>query len=97
MPWLEQIFAAYDEYKRNRDREAHERDAQLVAVRDIFASSEHDEALEEAFEDDDPHEIDVPKKKKKKKHKKKKRGKHARDEDHGDRDGDERDHGDDGF
>ena len=65
MPWLEQIFAAYDDYKRNRDREAHERDAQLIAVRDIFASTEHDEALEEAFEDDDPHEIDVPKKKKK--------------------------------
>lgn len=78
MPWLEQIFAAYDDYKRNRDREAHERDAQLIAVRDIFASTEHDEALEEAFEDDDPHEIDVPKKKKKKKGKKnKKHGKKA--------------------
>ncbi len=89
MPWLEQIFAAYDDYKRARDREAHEREAELVAVRDIFAATTHDDALDEAFEDDDPHEIDLPKKKKKKKGKKKKKHeKHAEGRD---------DHDDDGF
>ncbi|MFN5458077.1 collagen-like protein, partial [Bradyrhizobium sp.] len=66
MPWLEQIFEAYEDYKRTRDREAHEREAAQLAVRDIFAAVQHDDALDEAFEDDDPHEIDVPKKKKKK-------------------------------
>ena len=68
MPWLEQIFEAYEDYKRTRDREAHEREAAQLAVRDIFAAVQHDDALDEAFEDDDPHEIDVPKKKKHEKH-----------------------------
>jgi hypothetical protein len=77
MPWLHKIFAAYDDYKQLRDRELHERDEAQRAVRDIFASTAHDDALEEAFEDDDPHEIELPhpkkKKKKKKKHKKHKK------------------------
>jgi hypothetical protein len=49
-------------------------------VRDIFAATQHDDTLEEAFEDDDPHEIDLPKKKKKKHKKKNKHKKHLHDE-----------------
>ena len=83
MPWLEQIFEAFEEYKKTRDREVHEREAAQHAVREIFMASQHDDALNEAFEDDDPHPelIEQTHKKKKKEKKKKKNKKHKHDED----------------
>jgi hypothetical protein len=85
MPWLEQIFEAFQEYKKTRDREAHEREAAQHAVREIFMASQHDDALNEAFEDDDPHPelIEQAHKKKKKDKKKKKHKKHQPNEDAG--------------
>lgn len=80
MPWLHQLFEAYEEYKRTREREAHERDVTQLAVRDIFAAVEHDDALDDAFEDDDPHLDDAHHHKKKKDKKKKKHKKHKHDE-----------------
>jgi hypothetical protein len=81
MPWLHQIFEAWEDYKKTREREAEERDAAQLAVREVFMAAAHDDALDEAFEDDDPHLelIEAPPKKKKKDKKKKKHRKHKHD------------------
>jgi hypothetical protein len=73
VPWLHQIFDMWEDYRRTREAEAHEREVAQLAVREVFMAAEHDDALEDAFEDDDPHEHDAHHPHKKKKHKKKKK------------------------
>jgi hypothetical protein len=64
LPWLEQLFDAWDERRRQREREAAEREALEAAVQDVNGNGDAfaDDTSEET--DDDDHR----KKKKKKKH-----------------------------
>ena len=62
LPWLEQLFDAWDERRRQREYEAAERAALEAAVQDTGDADAFDDDSEEASEDDHK------KKKKKKKH-----------------------------
>jgi len=61
LPWLEQLFDAWDERRRQREREAAEREALEAAVQ------ETDEPIADDESDDGEGEGDDHKKKKKKK------------------------------
>lgn len=75
MPWLHQLFEAWEDYKRKRQREAIEAAEQESATRQAMAEYEHDEVLFEEDEDGD----DRKKKDKKRKDKKDKDKKHKKD------------------
>jgi hypothetical protein len=60
LPWLDQLFDAWDERRRQREREAAERDALEAAVQETDDAPLGDE--------DEDSEGDHRKKKKKKKH-----------------------------
>jgi hypothetical protein len=62
LPWLEQLFDAWDERRRQREREVAEREALEAAVQDVNGDAFADDTSEETGDDDHR------KKKKKKKH-----------------------------
>ena len=67
VPWLHQLFEAWEDYKLRRQREAIEAAERESATREAMAEYEHDEVLFEEGDEEDGH-----RRKKDKKHKNKK-------------------------
>lgn len=74
LPWLHQLFDAYEDYKRQREREAIEAAERDAATQRAFAEQDRDEVL---FDEGDSDE-DLDRKRKKKDKKDKKDKKHKR-------------------
>jgi hypothetical protein len=70
MPWLHLLFDAFEDYKRQREREALEAAEREASVHDALALDEHGEASDD-YGDDDDEEHRKKKKKKNRKDKKK--------------------------
>ena len=76
LPWLHQLFDAYEDYKRQREREAIESAERDAATQRAFAEPDHDEVPFDVSDDEDH-----GKKRKKKDKKDKKDKKHKRKKD----------------
>ena len=70
LPWLHQLFAAYDDYKRQREHDAIETAERDAATQRAFAELDHNEVL---FDEGDGDEARDKKRKKKDKKDKKDR------------------------
>jgi hypothetical protein len=70
MPWLHLLFDAWEDHKRQREREAMEAAEHEASVHEALALDEHGEMFE-----DDEGDKEHRKKKKKKRHKDKKKHK----------------------
>jgi hypothetical protein len=71
MPWLHQVFAAFEDYRRLRERETMEREEFAAQQREALKIFENADIGGDDFAD----EADRKKKKDKKKHRKNKQGK----------------------
>ena len=74
LPWLHLLFDAYDDYKRQRERDAFEAAEREATTQLALAEQDHDEILFDDGEDDE----DRDRKRKKKDKKDKKRRKKDR-------------------
>jgi hypothetical protein len=73
LPWLHQLFDAYEDYRRQRERETIEIAERDAATQRAFAEHDHNEIL---FDESDDEDHDRKRKKKDKKDKKDKKRKH---------------------
>jgi hypothetical protein len=72
MPWLHLLFDAWEDYKRQREREATEATEHEASVQEALAEYDHGE-LSDGDEDEDDKEREKKKRKKRRKDKKKHR------------------------
>ena len=71
MPWLHLLFDAWEDYKRQREREALEAAEREANTHEALAADEHDEMFDDEDEDDKEH-------RKKKKKRRKNKDKHKK-------------------
>ncbi|WP_291696798.1 collagen-like protein [Bradyrhizobium sp.] len=69
MPWLHQVFAAFEDYRRQREREAAERDELVAQQREALKIFENADIGGDDFADEDGGGKKKKRKDKKKKHK----------------------------